>query len=446
MCGPASQPGRPPDPTLRAVTGPIVSARGLVRIHGAGDAARAVRGRRRPGRRAGELVAVVGPSGSGKSTLLHLLAGLDRRPRGTVTVAGRRLDQGSEAQRSRFRREHVGFVFQSFRLVPELTAWENALLPAAAGRQPRTDRRASARCSSASASRPHAAGCRRELSGGEQQRVAIARALVDGPAGRVRRRAHRQPRRGAGAGVMEVLRDAVGPRRAVVVVTHDARWSTGPTRVVELRDGALVRVIARRRWRARSRACGGARADARRRRRRVPAPASWRARPSPPAYALATGFDRAQRAAGTADVIARFDAVRAQRRGRAARRARQRPRALVPPRRAAGRLQAVRTACAGAGPPRSTALEPGHESDGLALVAGRGLSGAPGEAVVERGLADAWRLGPGDRLRVEPLARHRRRRRGGAGQRRVPARGAPARVPAGGGRAPGRSRAATPAT
>jgi ABC-type lipoprotein export system ATPase subunit len=221
------------------VTGAIVSARGLVRIHGTGHAARVVVDGIDLDVAAGELVAIVGPSGSGKSTLLHLLAGLDRPTRGTVTDAGRRLDRGSEAQRSRFRREHVGFVFQSFRLVPELTAWENALLPARlAG-----DRDGAGRIG-ALFERLGIAEVRgrlpAELSGGEQQRVAIARALVmdpevvfaDEPTGNLDAV--------AGAGVMDVLADAVGPRRAVLVVTHERELVTRATRVVELRDGSLA--------------------------------------------------------------------------------------------------------------------------------------------------------------------------------------------------------------
>ena len=216
-----------------------MSARGLVRIHGAGDAARAVLNGVDLDVAVNELVAVVGPSGSGKSTLLHLLAGLDRPTRGAVTVAGRRLDQGSEAQRSRFRREHVGFVFQSFRLVPELTAWENALLPARlAG-----NRNGSARVGALFERLGLAATRGRlpaELSGGEQQRVAIARALVmdpqvvfaDEPTGNLDA--------AAGAGVMDVLADAVGPERAVVVVTHERELVDRATRVVELRDGVIV--------------------------------------------------------------------------------------------------------------------------------------------------------------------------------------------------------------
>jgi putative ABC transport system ATP-binding protein len=217
----------------------IVSARGLTRVHGGGDVARAVVDGVDLDVELGELVAVVGPSGSGKSTLLQLLAGFDRPSRGTVTLAGRRLDQGSEAQRARFRRGNVGFVFQSFRLVPELTAWENALLPARLAGDRGGRRRVEDLFD-----RLGIAGTRRrlpaELSGGEQQRVAIARALVmqprlllaDEPTGNLDA--------AAGFAVMDVLADVVGPERAVVVVTHDRGLVRRATRVLQMRDGALV--------------------------------------------------------------------------------------------------------------------------------------------------------------------------------------------------------------
>ena len=107
----------------------LVSARGLVRVHGSGPAARAVVDNVDIDVTDGEMVAIVGASGSGKSTLLNLLAGLDRPTRGTVSVAGQQLERCSESTLARMRRTTIGIVFQSFRLVPELSAWENVLMP-----------------------------------------------------------------------------------------------------------------------------------------------------------------------------------------------------------------------------------------------------------------------------------------------------------------------------
>src|SRR5579884_281778 len=158
----------------------VVAAHALERRYGEGEAAvHALRGVSLEVSR-GQLVAVMGPSGSGKSTLMHLLAGLDKPTAGTVSIAGIELNGLDDARLTRLRREHIGFVFQFFNLLPMLTAEENAVLPLSiAGERPQrgwveellgktglTDRRHH---------RPS------ELSGGQQQRVAIARALVTRP-------------------------------------------------------------------------------------------------------------------------------------------------------------------------------------------------------------------------------------------------------------------------
>src|SRR5438067_1498492 len=132
---------------------PVLEARGIVKALGVGRAERRILDGVDLEVEAGELVAVLGRSGSGKSTLLHLLGGLDRPDAGTIEVAGVRVDRADEAALTRLRRRHVGFVFQSFHLLPELTGLEDA-----ASRLPTT------------------------LSGGEQQRLAIVRALVNDPA------------------------------------------------------------------------------------------------------------------------------------------------------------------------------------------------------------------------------------------------------------------------
>jgi len=130
----------------------------------------------------GEAVAVMGPSGSGKSTLLNLVAGLDKPTSGTVTVAGQPVDTLSETKLARFRRTHVGMIFQFFNLLDDLTVADNVLLPAQLAGAPR--RQASTRC----AGLLDQLGIARykdsypgRLSGGERQRVAIARALINDP-------------------------------------------------------------------------------------------------------------------------------------------------------------------------------------------------------------------------------------------------------------------------
>src|SRR5215831_7075575 len=132
---------------------------------------------------AGESVAVMGPSGSGKSTLLNLIAGLDRPTSGTVTVAGERVDALSETGAARFRRRHIGMIFQFFNLLDDLTVLDNVLLPAQLAGMPRARARARAdELLQTLRIGPHRHAYPARLSGGQRQRVAIARALVNRPA------------------------------------------------------------------------------------------------------------------------------------------------------------------------------------------------------------------------------------------------------------------------
>ncbi len=219
----------------------VASARSLVKEYGAGSARRRVLDGVDLDVARGELVAVVGRSGSGKSTLLHLLGGLDRADSGSVVVAGTALEHLNEAGLTAVRREHVGFVFQAFHLLPELTGLENVLLPArlagdgvvAASRV----RALLARLELAHVAE-HLPG---SLSGGEQQRFAIARALVnqpslvlaDEPTGNL-------DGESAGA-VIRLLRSIADDGRAVVLVTHDREAAaTVADRVLVLRDGRLA--------------------------------------------------------------------------------------------------------------------------------------------------------------------------------------------------------------
>jgi ABC-type lipoprotein export system ATPase subunit len=186
------------------------------------------------------MVAIVGPSGSGKSSLLHLVGAMDRPTSGEVIVAGQRLAALSAGQLTAFRRDTVGFVFQSFNLVPNLGALENVTLPmefagVAAGERRRraADLLAQVGLAARLAHRP------RELSGGEQQRVAIARALAnrprlvlaDEPTGNLDSK--------TGQLIYELLK-SLASERTVLVVTHAEALAAMADRVLHLGDGRLV--------------------------------------------------------------------------------------------------------------------------------------------------------------------------------------------------------------
>jgi ABC-type lipoprotein export system ATPase subunit len=188
----------------------------------------------------GQLVAVIGRSGSGKSTLLHVLGALDRVDAGVIEIAGSRLNELDERGLTAVRRRDVGFVFQAFHLLPELSGRENVMLPAQlagdgveaaprvgellaelgliqlAGRLPTT------------------------LSGGEQQRLAIARALVNDPAVVLADEPTGNLDEESGAAVLELLRRVADSGRAVVLVTHDRAATALADRVVRLEQGRLV--------------------------------------------------------------------------------------------------------------------------------------------------------------------------------------------------------------
>jgi ABC-type lipoprotein export system ATPase subunit len=218
----------------------VVCARGLVKAFGEGRAARRVLDGADLDVAAGEVVAVLGRSGSGKSTLLHLLGGLDRPDAGTVTVAGEAVTGASERALSILRRRRVGFVFQFFHLLPELSGEANVLL---AGRLRGAHPDATARGRAlvdALGLRSVAESLPSQLSGGEQQRFAIARALINDPALVLADEPTGNLDVEAGAEVLRLLRAGADEGRAVVMVTHESAATGIADRVLRLADGRLV--------------------------------------------------------------------------------------------------------------------------------------------------------------------------------------------------------------
>jgi putative ABC transport system ATP-binding protein len=221
----------------------VIAAKELTRRYGEGDTAvEALRGCSIDVRR-GELTAVMGPSGSGKSTLMHILAGLDRPTSGTVTIEGIDITSLGDTELTKLRRDHIGFVFQFFNLLPMLTAEENIVLPLQlSGRKVEkewidevltklglTDRRKH---------RPS------ELSGGQQQRVAIARALVSKPTVMFADEPTGNLDSTTSAEILDLLRQSVTDYgQTTVMVTHDASAAAIADRVLFLADGCIVKEL-----------------------------------------------------------------------------------------------------------------------------------------------------------------------------------------------------------
>ena len=216
---------------------PVLEARGVTKTVGSGRAARRVLDGVSLEVAAGEVVAVLGRSGSGKSTLLHLLGGLDVPDSGRIVLAENELTGRPPRALAKLRLEHVGFVFQSFHLIEELTGEENVLLPARlpgakrGGEQRGRRLIDELRLTEIADRRPH------ELSGGEQQRFAIARALVSDPEVVLADEPTGNLDRENGAAVLSLLRSL--EHRAVVVVTHEPAAAAIADRVLHLRDGRL---------------------------------------------------------------------------------------------------------------------------------------------------------------------------------------------------------------
>jgi len=229
------------DTTVTAPTGAAVEAHELTRRYGEGETAvDALRGVDITVR-SGELVAVMGPSGSGKSTLMHILAGLDRPTAGTVVLAGTDLGALDDRSLTMLRREKVGFIFQTFNLLPILDARENILLPLSiAGRS--VDAEWFDRLIDTVGIRDRLHHRPAQLSGGQQQRVAVARAMISRPAVIFADEPTGNLDSTASGEVLSLLRRAVDEfDQTVVMVTHEAHAASHADRLVALADGRVVR-------------------------------------------------------------------------------------------------------------------------------------------------------------------------------------------------------------
>jgi putative ABC transport system ATP-binding protein len=220
---------------------PVVSAHELTRQYGEGETAvHALRGVS-VDVAGGELTAVMGPSGSGKSTLMHILAGLDKPTAGDVWIADTKIGELNDTQLTKLRREHIGFIFQFFTLLPMLTAKENIVLPLSiAGEKP--DAGWLDELTSAVGLTERLSHRPSELSGGQQQRVAIARALVskptvmfaDEPTGNLDSRTSSE--------ILALLRESVSSYgQTTVMVTHDSHAAAIADRILFLADGLIVK-------------------------------------------------------------------------------------------------------------------------------------------------------------------------------------------------------------
>jgi ABC-type lipoprotein export system ATPase subunit len=220
---------------------PVLRARGLRRDYGSGEALVRAVDDVSLDVAAGETVAVMGPSGCGKSTLLHLLGGLDRFTDGEVWLAGQSLGQLGERALARLRRDAVGFVFQAFHLMDELTAIENVELPALlAGQSARAARRRSADLLEQIGLADRARFLPSALSGGQRQRVAVARALVSRPQVVLADEPTGNLDSESTVDVLRLFDSLHAAGQTLVIVTHDARIAATADRLITMRDGAFV--------------------------------------------------------------------------------------------------------------------------------------------------------------------------------------------------------------
>jgi putative ABC transport system ATP-binding protein len=191
--------------------------------------------------RPAEFAAIIGPSGSGKSTLLHMLGGLEPPTSGEIWLAGQRVDGLTQARWAVLRRRHIGFVFQFFNLVSNMTVADNVELAALMGgatRKQARDRRSELLAELGLTARSDAAPAR--LSGGEQQRVALARAMANRPSLLLADEPTGNLDSAASAAVLRLLARAHADGQAILLVTHDARVASAADRVISLFDGTVI--------------------------------------------------------------------------------------------------------------------------------------------------------------------------------------------------------------
>jgi putative ABC transport system ATP-binding protein len=226
--------GSAPDPAVRAVQ--------ITKDYGEGEAAVRALCTVSLDVAPGEFLAVMGPSGSGKSTLMHLLAGLDRPTEGEVFIGGQNVTAMKDKELTMLRRQRVGFIFQAFNLIPQLTAEENIALPLALGGQ-KSNGEVAALMEQVGLTdrRDHKPT---ELSGGQQQRVAVARALVTSPAVVFADEPTGNLDSKSSDDILGLLRTAADERnQTTVMVTHEAHAATYADRVIYLTDGRVVSEI-----------------------------------------------------------------------------------------------------------------------------------------------------------------------------------------------------------
>jgi putative ABC transport system ATP-binding protein len=228
-----------------STNGSVVVAQAVSKRYGEGDTAvDALRGVSLEVS-SGQLTTVMGPSGSGKSTLMHILAGLDKPSTGSVKIGGTEITSLGDTDLTKLRREHIGFIFQFFNLLPMLNAEENILLPLTIAGE-KVDKAWLEQLITSVGLQDRRTHRPSELSGGQQQRVAIARALVsrptvvfaDEPTGNLDSK--------TGGEILELLRQAVQDAgQTTVMVTHDPRSASIADRILFLADGNIVRELPR---------------------------------------------------------------------------------------------------------------------------------------------------------------------------------------------------------